>query len=356
MQRKRYFKIHTKTLISVAAKGLELTKYYTTFCNLHSLYEQKVIKNYKSKTHLLKEKCGLTDYEFRKHFNWLKNNGFIWINDWEYKDLRISSIKKWVSFLKLDEDFYDLKYKIHNTFHIKNYSEKNITYREIQSIALGNRLKQKLYAISLEISDKKGTSKNIERQLLFENFLTSSDLSSVSLYLNDIAKYLGLKSIQGASYTIHKMEKDGLIDIVPQFKYINKINSKDMQLERGLFIKDGWIIEQLPNHIVFKSTFFKNSKLTLSVVNHFNYKKKKISDKRNSKLRVIDNNTKKVIEKFINKKTGSIEHESIYFLNSDNNTKTYITPFKELYMKDIKTTRKIFDITYEDKVLIKKAS
>ena len=393
---KRSYVFHYNILLE-AAKNLKTLKAYTLYINLHSLYRQKVILNYKKKKIELAAKCGLSVPTYLQYLSYLKENKLV-VDCCGH--LQIRKINNWIPFLKLD-DYYNFD----NIFILRQryFENSSVSYKQLQVLALEIKRKQKRYKALNELEVDKD-----EKNLISSGKLTrktsnvwetklrqkvSSSLASeklnIHLYLQDIKNYFNLNSNQSASSLISSLEKEGLIEIINRFRYYKKIGKNFRGIPKGYINLNGWMVKQLPSKIVFKKPiltknkweiileeeevklekikkeFLKAKKVSKGLINfnlsEFNYKIKK---------NPLVTSLKKVEEVFIDRSTGEVVHtahllekstlsrnckhsvQKLYLTSYNNKFKNRISYLKERTIEFIKDYNSIvYEEKYKDKLV-----
>lgn len=251
----RTYNIHIRTL-QAAAQSPETLKLYSFYLNIHSLYYQKIILNYKSRYQWLSQQTGVKDRELRKYINTLIKHKICWYSD-NSEHLVIGTPLKFAQFLDIVEDYYydDFEEIFHKTKFIRLAKLESISKYDLEAYVIQLGLEQKAFAlIKKEVIPRFGGKQTMSKRFFIESkikeYLANNSGDKFNLFLNDIKMMFNLKSNQAASYKIKILKEKGLLAISKQYKYIKQLyNKSNSRLSNKQFIKNGWIIEQLPNKI-----------------------------------------------------------------------------------------------------------
>ncbi|MEO6303079.1 MAG: hypothetical protein ABIP51_07885 [Bacteroidia bacterium] len=336
--RERHFKVHLKTLMEVVKSQSDL-KLYCFYLNIHSIFKQKVILNYKSKFAFIKSKTNVSNKLIESHIKKLIAAKICWL-DPKGKDLYIGSSLKFENYLNISDDYYnDFEYQ--NAHYLRVTTEENFTTYKLEKTALQIRLAQKAYGILNKEESLPGFGNNIIKSKLLlkeaklKEYLANKSGDDFNLFLNDIKKLFGLNSNQAASYKINKLKEKGHLKVIQQFKYLEKVNSIDKRVSNNLFIKNGWLIKQIQNRLVFlnnDSDLYLKANEHLEIISDYqqtcqNIKALKIKTKRKESVATLSHklfNKKSLKESkrkfrrlYISKETGEIIHEHIFYKVKD---------------------------------------
>lgn len=346
----RHFKISVRTLLA-AAKSPKNLKLYCFYLNIHSLYRQKVILNYKSKYQIIAKKCNVTDRILRTFIKELIKNKICWEDKGA---LWIGTPEKFARYLNILDNFYYNEYRFYNTKFIRLERKEHLTRQELERLTLKLGIAKKEFSILKKgISDftrKKAKSKLLQKEAKVKEYLAEKSGDELHLYLNDIKNLFNLNSIQAASYKLKTLQGDNL-KVHKQFKYIRKVKLPDKRISNKLFIKNGWLIEQLPNRLEFIDDFCIKNNFWSKVISEYHkiittLKGYKIKSKSKVSYRNLAHSlfnkralkeSKRMFKRlYISKETGEVLHEHIFYKVKDllitgwKETIKHITSFKEI--------------------------
>lgn len=347
MKWKRKFSVHYRTLLEAVKSQKEL-KLYCFFLNLHSLYEEKTIHNYKTKTKVLLSKTGVSRRLFNIYLNELKAKGLVW----EHKDnLQIGSIEKYAEYFKVNDYFDGLGFYQSKFIRIKR--QKHLDKFELENYALRLTLERKRHALVTQLHRGRSIRKisHVERSRLeskLRNQLAEGQ-ANIDLYLSEVKKLFGLDSIQAASYKLKQLSKKKLLQSHQQLVYLKKVNGGDRRIDNKTFIKNNWLIVQQPNRLVFQDPILEETWWHKIINDHQTLqqeiKAKKATHKLTDSIKYLshkayNNNgslaciSKKTYKKtYYDVNTGEVLAESVYnvfrnlAISGFNFVKKFVTPF-----------------------------
>lgn len=373
---KKHLCINVATLIQ-CAKNSEHLKLYAIQSSLYSLFKNKVILNYEDNYSFLSHQIGFSVAILKKYIPKLLELKLCDSKDG--KHLHIGSVTRFMKFLDMDEYFYcDPRIVNKKSKFIRCVTTDHLTVAQLEAWIIELSLNQKYKNIIKDIygSSLSKVLKYKYRTIIKGDLLktcANGDNSAYKLHLTlkDIQRIFALQTKQGSSMKLLKLASLGLITSKKQFKYIRKLktgenlNRKD--LPSNIFIKEDWLVEQLPNRLSFAKRAL--SIWWIDIFDEFFEKLDKIKSKKFKTLIEINKskaNTneeklnhflknplqfskKKFKESFIDKITGELVFENYFYVFRDllvsgvvNHT-IYLNKYKFLELKSYKKLREIVE-------------
>lgn len=379
---RRRYKIHISTLMEVVKDKRQLDL-YCLYLNLHSLYKKKVILNYKEKFHILKYETGLSITLLKKYIKILLEENIVFSPDG--KHLHMGSAHKFMRYIGIAFNYlgellpngeYAPDFNYYHTKFVTVKRRKTLSIYELQSLSLELLQKRKRRGFLLKrhggCRELKRNFKKVGLSQMKSNLETQCATNKTAerylhLCLTEIQKHFALKTKQGASKRMSLLESKGLVRFSQIYKNIRKLSPENLVIpesKRFRFIKDGWLIEQLPNSTKFLKPLSEKIWWDTTITDYFEQVEKTKAEKRKGKKLGLDFSKplvkylnqplvygKKVFkETFINRLTGEVEHTAIYYVFRDltasgrNFFTYYITNFKKLNLKSyMKIKEEVFD-------------
>ena len=375
---RRNFKIHISTLMHLL-RNSKATKLYCLYLNLHSLYNKKVILDYKSpeKQRLLMKETGLSKIILNKRIEELIFMGILFCK--ENKHLHIGSPERYMEYSQLTDDYHRKNndaqalgkdaMKIYQTKFHRYRQRKPITIYDLQLIGIELKLKQKRYKYVVKFF---GGREALRKILKKRDFKANLDLLSslkkqcandanatklLNLCLLEISDLFGLDTIQGASKRLAVLESKGALKIKQQIKFLGNIKAGYIKpVGNKYWIKNDWVLKQEPNKLVFTKPNFKKNVWENVLEEHFEQEQKIKTEKIKAKKEVNYNNDllntflsnplkyskTEHLETFTDRTTGEIVFENRFYLFRDLSFtgykyhKIYLNKYQKLDLKSYK--------------------
>lgn len=261
----RTFKIHGPTLFYTCKSNKDLQVYHF-FINLHSLYKQKYILNYKSRIKWIADNSSINERKCRELLSLLKKEGFV-KEDFNKTHLQIRSKTYALKYFKTFDDSNEMPIWAAKFIHITY--DKPITLNQLKTLALQYKQQQKIYAelnrvFGIKSEEKSKIKLSTYRQESIKKYcfesLATFETTSI-LYLQDIEKLFGYSNKSSASRLVSVLEKDKLLVRESQYKFVRSIKSYEDEINEvyerpggAVKIHDS-IYKQCANRLHFKLPF-----------------------------------------------------------------------------------------------------
>ena len=264
---KRTYKIHFQTLLKVCGNRKDFEIYHL-FINLHSIYNQKIIFNYRSRIPWLANQTGITQRKCKQLLNELIEKGFLRI-DFNSHHLQIKSKTYVLTHFGTFQQQGSMPIWASKFDTIE--FDGPITINQLKTVALQYKQSQKRYAyldreFNLTRLEKKSKIQLPNEQLKAIQLYCRKSLAnfnpSASLYLNEIQKLFGYTNKSSASRLLTSLQKDHLIVKHHRFQLFRPIHHELDGVKNNGFESKGYfrgrndnIYRQVANRFFFNSPF-----------------------------------------------------------------------------------------------------